>query len=122
MNARKATVFALYTALTVALLIAFVWKGWRAQQLATQLDSLKSEQRRLLDDQDKLRARATALSHAARIQDIVRTRLGLVEPTLPPIDVPAIAPMGSPDSLAATRATGTEIWRGKLAKGTPQAD
>jgi cell division protein FtsL len=121
MNTRNAVYGALSVALSVAVMITFVWKGWRAQQLAMQLDALKSEQRQLLDQQDKLRTQATALSHAARIKDIVSTRLGLVEPAQPPIDVPAIAPMGSPDSLAAIRATGTEIWRGKANKNTPSA-
>ncbi len=97
--------------LAVATMIAFVWKGWHSRQLALRLEQLRAERRELLDEQDKLRARATALSHAARIKDIVSERLGLVEPTTPPIDVPAIGSLGSPDSLAECRATGTEILR-----------
>jgi len=98
--------------LVVSLMLAYVWKGWHARMLAARVDARKAEQRGLLDEQDKLRAQAISLSNVERIKEVATQQLGLVDPPLTPIDVPAIAPLGSLDSLAASRATGTELWQG----------
>ena len=95
-------------AVTVALMLAYVWEGWRGKMLAAELSRLQTEQRRLLDERDQLRARIVALSRVERIKDLATNRIGLVDPALPPVDVPAVAPMGSADSLDAIRASGME--------------
>ena len=97
--------------LVFALMLLYVWKGWRAGLLAARLDVLKTEQRRLLDAQDKLRTQAISLSNVERIKDIATRKLGLVEPPLTPVDVPPVAPLGPADSIAKTKATGTELWQ-----------
>jgi len=97
--------------LVFALMLLYVWKGWRARVLAAQLEALKTEQRRLLDAQDKLRTQAVSLSNVERIKDIATHKLGLVEPPLTPVDVAPVAPLGPADSVAKTKATGTELWQ-----------
>ncbi len=111
MKARLAVVWGGVFILVVALMLLYVWKGWRAGMLAARLDALKAEQQQLLDQQDRLRAEAIALSNADRIKAVATQQLGLVDPSLTPVDVPALAPLGPRDSLEASKATGTELWR-----------
>ncbi len=93
----------------VAVALAYVWVGWRGRVLAAELSELQAQQRVLFDEQDELRAEITALSRVERIKEIAVAQIGLVDPELPPIDVPAIAHMGRQDSLEAERATGLEL-------------
>ena len=113
MKTRSVVTWAVVFAVIMSLMLLYVWKGWRAGVLASRVDALKAEQQRLLDEHDRLRAEAVTLSHVDRVKEIATERLGLVDPPLTPVDVPAIAPLGPPDSLTATKATGTELWSGK---------
>jgi len=120
MKARLAVVWGGVFILVVALMLLYVWKGWRAGMLAARLDALKAEQQQLLDQQDRLRAEAIGLSNADRIKAVATQQLGLVDPPLTPVDVPALAPLGPRDSLEASKATGTELWRSRKS-GAPIA-
>jgi len=105
-------------ALAVALMLLYVWKGWHTHTLAADAERLRTERQHLLDEQARLRARIVALSSVERIKEVATTRLGLVDPTAPPIDVPAIAPMGPRDSLEAIRATGMERAEDRQKQGS----
>lgn len=112
MKARHVAVWGVALTIMVALMLFYVWKGWRAGALAVRVDALKAEQQELLDQQNRLRAEATSLSSVERIKTVAVQQLGLVEPPLTPVDVPAVAPLGPRDSVEANKATGTELWRG----------
>ena len=113
MRPGKNAVLVIVLAAAVALMLVYVWEGWRGRMLVAELDRLQTEQRRLFDEKDRLRAQIVALSRVERIKEIAANEIGLVDPALPPVEVPAIAPLGPPDSLEATRATGLERYPGR---------
>ena len=113
MRARTA---AIMLVLVTFLAVAYVWRTDRALSMAAQERALVNEQRRLEDSLNALRVKSVALSGVERIKRIATTRLGLVEPEAPPTIVPAIEPLGSPDTAAGVRPRNPDTDHGGTGK------
>ena len=92
----------------VTLMLVYVWKGIHGRSLAARLEEVSVENRILRDEQDRLRTEVVTLSSIERIKRIATERLGLVEPTETPVDVPSVVPIDIADSMN-LRATGLEV-------------
>ena len=108
MNRKTLTSGSMATVIAVGLMLLFVWSGLRARAMAAELDRRHVAHRELATERDRLRAEVVALTSIDRIKRIAAEQIGLIDPTEAPVDVPAVAPMGSADSLESARATGLE--------------
>jgi cell division protein FtsL len=109
MKPQRIRLSALALVAVVGLMLVYVWKGNHGRSLAAQVDQLRIERQELIDVQDQLRTEIVSLTSIDRIKRIAVEDIGLVDPTDTPVDVTAVAPLGSSDSLDAARATGLEV-------------
>ena len=93
--------------------MAHLWRTDRTRSLAADLDVLVRKQRVLQDSLARLRTEAVALSSVKRIKRIATERIGLVEPSQPPVIVPAIEPLEDTDTI-----DGVRLWKPKAAVET----